>query len=157
MSTLYIYTENVMLRTMLVNMANNRRSTDSGFDIPMLGEVVNQNKVLHTFDLGIKVAATYKNQTVPSLLVPRSSISSTPFRLANSIGVIDMGYRGEVKAKVDVLDIVNNFVVTRESRLFQICQGNFMPWDNVVIVDNENELPKAPDNRGEGGFGSTGN
>jgi dUTP pyrophosphatase len=155
MSTLYIYTENVMLRTMLVNMVNNRRSTDSGFDIPMLGEVVNQNKVLHTFDLGIKVAATYKNQTVPSLLVPRSSISSTPFRLANSIGVIDMGYRGEVKAKVDVLDVVNNFVVTRESRLFQICQGNFMPWDTVVIVDNENELPKAPDNRGEGGFGST--
>jgi dUTPase len=155
MSTLYIYTENVILRTMLVNMVNNRRSTDSGFDIPMLGEVVNQNKVLHTFDLGIKVAATYKNQTVPSLLVPRSSISSTPFRLANSIGVIDMGYRGEVKAKVDVLDVINNFVVTRESRLFQICQGNFMPWDTVVIVDNENELPKAPDNRGEGGFGST--
>lgn len=155
MSTLYIYTENVMLRTMLVNMVNNRRSTDSGFDIPMLGEVVNQNKVLHTFDLGIKVAATYKNQTVPSLLVPRSSISATPFRLANSIGVIDMGYRGEVKAKVDVLDVINNFVVTRESRLFQICQGNFMPWDTVVIVDNENELPKAPDNRGEGGFGST--
>jgi dUTPase len=155
MSTLYIYTENVMLRTMLVNMVNNRRSTDSGFDIPMLGEVVNQNKVLHTFDLGIKVAATYKNETVPSLLVPRSSISSTPFRMANSIGVIDMGYRGEVKAKVDVLDVINNFVVTRESRLFQICQGNFMPWDSVVIVDNENDLPKAPDNRGEGGFGST--
>lgn len=157
MSTLYIYTENLSLRIMLVDMVNNRRSTDSGFDIPMLNEVVNQNVLLHTFNLSIKVAATYKNQSAPSLLVPRSSISATPFRLANSIGLIDMGYRGEVKAKVDVLGRSSDYVVSRGSRLFQICQGNFMPWDNVVIVENENDLPKAPDNRGEGGFGSTGN
>lgn len=155
MSTLYIYTENLSLRIMLVDMVNNRRSTDSGFDIPMLNEVVNQNVLLHTFNLSIKVAATYKNQAVPSLLVPRSSISATPFRMANSIGLIDMGYRGEVKAKVDVLARSSEYVISRGSRLFQICQGNFMPWDNVVIVENENDLPKAPDNRGEGGFGST--
>jgi dUTP pyrophosphatase len=90
------------------------------------------------------------NVPIPCLLVPRSSISGTPFRLANSIGLIDSGYRGDVKAKVDVL---SNGVVENGSRLFQICSHDFMPWDSVLIV---NELPAAQDNRGEGGFGSTG-
>jgi dUTPase len=76
--------------------------------------------------------------------------------MANSIGLIDMGYRGDVKAKVDVLERPNDaYMIPRGSRLFQICQGDFMPWDNVVIVQFERELPRAPDNRGAGGFGST--
>lgn len=37
--------------------------------------------------------------------------------------------------------------------LFQLCQHNFLPWENIVIVD---ELPSPPDTRGSGGFGSTG-
>ena len=35
------------------------------------------------------------------MLVPRSSISKTPLRMANSIGIIDAGYRGEIMAAVD--------------------------------------------------------
>jgi len=156
MSTLYIYTDNIALRNMLFDIVNNRRATDSGFDIPMLAEEVNRNSVLHTFNLNIKVGATHNNQPVPCLLLPRSSLSATPFRMANSIGLIDMGYRGDVKAKVDVLDRPNDaYVVPRGTRLFQICQGDFMPWDNVVVVQFERELPRAPDNRGAGGFGST--
>jgi len=156
MSTLYIYTDNIVLRNMLFDIVNNRRNTDSGFDIPMLYEEVNLNSVLHTFNLNIKVGATHDNRPVPCLLLPRSSLSATPFRMANSIGLIDMGYRGDVKAKVDLLERTNDeYVVPRETRLFQICQSNFMPWDNVVIVQFERELPPAPDNRGAGGFGST--
>ena len=34
--------------------------------------------------------------SVSWLLMPRSSISKTPLRLCNSIGLIDAGYRGEV-------------------------------------------------------------
>jgi len=156
MSTLYIYTDNIALRNMLLDLVNSRRITDSGFDVPMLQEEVNRNAVLHTFNLNIKVGATQGNRPVPCLLLPRSSLSATPFRMANSIGLIDMGYRGDVKAKVDVLRRPNDeYVVPRGTRLFQICQGNFMPWDNVVIVQFERELPQAPDNRGAGGFGST--
>lgn len=155
MSALYIYTDNDALRSMLYDMENNRRSTDSGFDVPMLQEEV--NVVLHTFNLNIKVAALQHNRPVPCLLLPRSSLSGTPFRMANSIGLIDMGYRGNVKAKVDVLPgkPVGGYSVSHGDRLFQLCQGNFMPWDNVIIVENENDLPSPPDNRGEGGFGST--
>ena len=39
------------------------------------------------------------------------------------------------------------------ARLFQICQHNFLPWTKIVLTD---ELPSPPDNRGSGGFGSTG-
>ena len=31
-------------------------------------------------------------------LYPRSSISKTPLILANSVGIIDSGYRGNIKA-----------------------------------------------------------
>jgi dUTPase len=41
--------------------------------------------------------------------------------------------------------------------LFQIVQHNWLPWKQIHIVDTLEELPAAPDNRGEGGFGSTGN
>jgi dUTPase len=149
MSILFVTTDNEDVRQMLENQIRNRRPTDSGFDVPMLQESVG-GVSLHTFNLHIKVAAMKHNVPVPCLLVPRSSISGTPFRLANSIGLIDSGYRGEVKAKVDVL---TNGVVENGSRLFQICSHDFMPWDTVLIV---NELPAAQDNRGEGGFGSTG-
>ena len=114
---------------MLENHVSNRRATDSGFDIPMLQESVG-GVSMYTFNLHIKVAAMKHNVPVPCLLVPRSSISGTPFRLANSIGLIDSGYRGEVKAKVDVL---SNGVVENGSRLFQICSHDFMPEYMLVF------------------------
>lgn len=149
MSILFVCTDNEDVREMLENQVKNRRPTDSGFDVPMIRESVG-GVSLYTFNLRIKVAAMKHNVPMPCLLVPRSSISGTNFRLANSIGLIDSGYRGEVKAKVDVL---SNGVVEMGSRLFQICSHDFMPWDSVLIVD---ELPPANDDRGEGGFGSTG-
>jgi dUTP pyrophosphatase len=137
---------------MLFDIVNNRRSTDSGFDIPMLFE--NAINGVHEFNLQIKIAATHNNAPIPALLLPRSSISNTPFRLTNSIGLIDAGYRGTIRARVDVLESPLVMVPNR-TRLFQICQGNFMPWDNIVIAQFEHELPAPPDNRGDGGFGST--
>jgi dUTP pyrophosphatase len=158
MATLYIFTDNINLRQMLFNAVDRYRPTDSGFDVPMLHEEVNRNQLLHSFNLHIKVASTLENRPMPCLLLPRSSISNTPYRLANSIGLIDMGYRGDVQARVDVLDRPNaDLVIAPGTRLFQICRPNFMPWDRIVIVQFENELPQAPDNRGIGGFGSTGN
>ena len=37
-------------------------------------------------------------------LYPRSSIVKTGLRLANSVGIIDAGYRGEIIAVVDNID-----------------------------------------------------
>ena len=48
---------------------------------------------------GVHVAAyDEKGRPTGCLLYPRSSLSKTPYMLANSVGVIDAGYRGEVKA-----------------------------------------------------------
>jgi dUTPase len=70
----------------------------------------------------------------------------------------DAGYRGELIARVDCLDPnIQNYTITEGRRLFQIVQHNWLPFTNVHVVDSVNDLPAPPDNRGGGGFGSTGN
>ena len=157
--TLYIYAEDNALRNLLRDNLNKHRWTDSGFDIPLAySHSLGYNVHNYTMNLHVKVAAMEGNQTRPCLLVPRSSISKTIVRLANSIGLIDQGYRGEVQAKVDTItpDQLVNARPNKGDRLFQICRHDFLPWNDVILVDNENELPPPPDNRGSGGFGSTG-
>jgi dUTP pyrophosphatase len=158
--TLNIYTANLELRRMLFERVAAYRRTDSGFDIPLIERYVQPDIPQYTFNFNIQVAATNTHgDPVPCLLLPRSSISSTPFRLANSIGLIDAGYRGELKAKVDIVELTSNYPdipIIHGSRYFQICQHNFLPWSEINIVQFENELPAAQDDRGAGGFGSTG-
>ena len=44
-------------------------------------------------------------------LYPRSSVSTkTPLRLANSVGIIDSGYRGNIKAVFDINQSYFNIV-----------------------------------------------
>lgn len=160
--TLYIRAHNDTVRNLISTQIQNHRWTDSGFDIPMPHQTVDLDKYAHSFGLGISVASTNSSgDPTPSLLLPRSSIYKTEFRLGNSIGLIDSGYRGEVQAKVDIVHIpapINpNFdsvkgIFVEGTRFFQICQHNFLPWTNIRLVD---ELPAALDNRGTGGFGST--
>lgn len=148
--SLYVYVENEGLRHDMSTATT--RSTDSGFDIMMPGTSLSRGLVY--LDTGINVAAVDSNgKLMPCLLIPRSSISKTPLRLANSIGLLDMGYRGSVLAAVDVHE---PYEIKHGQRLFQICQHNFLPWNNIVFVDSMDQLPKATDTRGGGGFGSTG-
>jgi dUTP pyrophosphatase len=116
--------------------------------------------------LGIKCSMshfnTIHNKSVPTgyYLYPRSSIVKTPFRLSNSVGIIDSGYRGEVMAVVDNINAVNIDIKTcltrympHMSRMFQICSPTLEPF-LVRIVDSEDKLGLTE--RGSGGFGSTG-
>ena len=82
-------------------------------------------------------------------LVPRSSIWRTPIRQANSIGIIDAGYRGRIMVPVDNHS-GQDYRVKQGERLFQIVHPSLQPI-HVEIVD---ELTKSE--RGERGFGSTG-
>ena len=87
-------------------------------------------------------------------MYPRSSTGSkTPLRLANSVGIIDSGYRGPLMA---VLDNVKNepYTITLNQRLMQICPPDLSYPLYVVLVDSVEELGMT--NRGEAGFGSTG-
>ena len=82
-------------------------------------------------------------------LIPRSSIYKTGLMMANSTGVIDKSYRGELKAPV--WSMTANSDVLRGDRLFQIVAPD-MGWiRNIRVV---NSMPNSE--RGTGGFGSTG-
>jgi dUTP pyrophosphatase len=86
----------------------------------------------------------------PYLLMPRSSISKTPLRLCNSIGLIDAGYRGEIMAAVDNVK-QEKYEIEIGQRLFQLVSMDGGPI-SFVLTD---ELSQT--SRGTGGFGSTGN
>ena len=80
-------------------------------------------------------------------LYPRSSISKTNFRLANNVGIIDSGYRGNIGA---YFDCKCNTKIVKNQRLLQICSNTLEPF-YVVLVDNLNITE-----RGKNGFGSSG-
>jgi dUTPase len=85
-------------------------------------------------------------------LAPRSSISRTPFTLANSLGLIDAGYRGIIKAALRTNGAAE-FTIEAYQRLTQLAAPDLLPWLEVRVVDR---LPDAETTRGAGGFGSTG-
>ena len=89
-----------------------------------------------------------KDQNVSYYLYPRSSIYKTPLRMANSVGIIDAGYRGTIMAAVDNRS-TEDYTVTPGQRLFQLCGPTLEP----ITFELVNQLSET--SRGEGGFGST--
>ena len=86
-------------------------------------------------------------------------------RLANSLGIIDAGYRGDLIAAVDTIGLFGSTdiwhiwketlsPIKKYDRYFQVCAPDLSPF-LVHIVETEAELG-APTSRGTGGFGSTG-
>src|SRR5665213_4076623 len=69
---------------------------------------------------------------------------------ANAPGLIDAGYRGEVKVALVNLDPVQSYSVQPGDRIAQLV---ILPTPDVEFDEVEN-LPEST--RGEGGFGSTG-
>lgn len=70
--------------------------------------------------------------------------------LTNSIGTIDSGYHGEVKAIIRNLDS-KDFIIKRNSKIGQLVINEILQAEFTVVDDF-----KTQTSRGEGGFGSTG-
>lgn len=169
--SLYLHVLSSRHRDIVREHVQNRRPTDSGVDLPSQGitllhsRPVAQDGSYLRNNLGIKMelgvvaaALDADGKPAPCLLLARSSMSLTPLRLANQIGLVDAGYRGQLIARVDCLDpTVEDYSVAEGHRLFQIVQHNWLPFKNVYVVESATDLPAPPDNRGSGGFGSTGN
>lgn len=81
------------------------------------------------------------------LVFPRSSISNYDILLSNSVGIIDSGYRGEVKAR---------FIRTG-NKIYEIgdkiCQLILYKYPDIELVE-VGELDMQNDRKG--GYGSTG-
>lgn len=100
------------------------------------------------FEYGTSLAVEIPEGYV-GFLFPRSSISKTDHFLRNSVGVIDSGYRGEIKLRMSIPALGS-----REYRLGdKVGQLIIMklPWVDIEEVE---ELSDS--DRGDGGFGSTG-
>lgn len=85
------------------------------------------------------------------LIFPRSSISNTDLLLANSIGVIDPGYTGEIVLKMRVLPTSGRACEYGPGE--RVGQLMIIPRPYLEFEEVE-ELPRSE--RGLGGFGSTG-
>ena len=119
---------------------------DAGLDLFVVEEQTIEGGKTGLINLGISCETMEKRQY---LLMPRSSISKTPLRLCNSVGLIDAGYRGEIMAAVDNIK-QEDYTIHSGQRLFQIVAMDGSPL-SFELVD---ELSST--SRGAGGFGSTG-
>lgn len=98
-----------------------------------------------TFDTGIALEIP---EGYVGLVYPRSSISKTPYMLANSVGVIDSNYRGSVIVKFKSFESGSFYKVGDRIAQLMIIP---IPKIQFIEVDELNET-----DRGTGGFGSTG-
>lgn len=83
------------------------------------------------------------------LIFPRSSISNTGLILANAVGIIDSNYRGPIKCRFKA--IPNTTIYNVGDRVAQLL---ILPYPQINFEEVE-ELSDT--NRGEKGFGSSGN
>ena len=119
---------------------------DSGLDIYIIeNQIINPGETIR-----LKLGISCENLDAKSyFLMPRSSLSKTPLRLANSVGLIDAGYRGEIMAAVDnIKDFA--YEVEIGQRLFQIVAMD----GSVIHFELGDHLSETT--RGAAGFGSTG-
>lgn len=127
----------------------NDTGENSGMDLYVPEDVVVPAGQTVFIDHQIKAKRTDTPPVSGILLFPRSSISKTPLRLANSIGLIDPSYRGNIIAAITNTSNTD-YTVTKGTRLVQLVMPHLYPF-KINWVD---ALDKT--DRGEGGFGSTG-
>jgi len=146
---------------------------DAGLDLTAISvEVSDKGYLEYGTGLALEIPEGYVG-----LIFPRSSISEKELYLSNSVGVIDSGYRGEIKFRFSFdferWDHPENpveegiytyydsaedeyFKITRKALVYnigdKIGQLIILPYPKIEFI--ESELSETV--RGKGGFGSTG-
>ena len=135
-------------------------TSDVGFDITVIRRVKQLNGSVTLYDTGIKISM----QTgYYAEIVPRSSLSKSGFMLANSVGIIDPGYTGNLYVAL----ARNDPGAAEPSLPFRCCQLIVRPQTHATMIAIDvDDVEEAADGfalsdsvataRGEGGFGSTG-
>jgi dUTP pyrophosphatase len=129
---------------------------NSGFDMFCDAHHVRQEDGVNFVEQGCRALAIDEHGRSRAFwLAPRSSMSKSHWRLANSMGLIDATYRGPIIAALDSRNPLITLLCHshHEKRLCQLAAPDLLPWAEVVVVDT---LPGPATSRGSGGFGSTG-
>jgi deoxyuridine 5'-triphosphate nucleotidohydrolase len=150
--TLEIYPLSAEAEEHYQRLAGPRGNENAGVDVYTF-RVEDKGAVLmvHT-EVVAKLVDVATGQNVHYYLAPRSSIWKSGVVMANSMGIIDSSYRGELMgACLPISGSVVNLDVG--GRLFQILAPD-MGHISSVVVRPHAELDAT--GRGAGGFGSTG-
>lgn len=145
----------------LQNLYQNHNSYhpgDSGLDLFSPETITIQPKSKGIIDTGIACEASlihddenFPFRSTSFWMLSRSSVATkTPLILANSIGLIDAGYRGNLMG-VFYNTSDEPYVVEQGSRLLQVCSPDLKEV-TFELVESLSETA-----RGGGGYGSTGN
>ena len=129
-------------------------STDAGLDLTAISKENKNGVYIYGTGLAIEIPEGYVG-----LIFPRSSNYKQDLWLTNCVGVIDSGYRGEIKFMFK--DIPTNKVLLpgeyAEHKTWEvgdrIGQLIIMPYPSINLVEVNN---LSDSDRGEGGFGSSG-
>jgi dUTP pyrophosphatase len=124
------------------------KTGDAGLDLTAVSGIHDKehNLLVYGTGLAFEIPAGYVG-----LLFPRSSIYSRNISLSNSVGVIDSGFRGEVKFKFRLADVGFYCQYMVGERIGQLI---ILPYPQIEF-EEVRELSKTE--RGVGGYGSTGN
>lgn len=123
---------------------------DAGLDISAVTYMINKehNFIEYHTGLAFEIPKGYVG-----LLFPRSSVSKTDLRLANCVGVVDSGYRGEITFRYKFVKDSYFASLKRFEEGDRIGQLVIIPYPEIELTEKE-ELTDSE--RGTGGYGSTG-
>lgn len=124
-------------------------ATDAGYDLYADSVEVCIPDGLASYSTGIAVEIP---EGYVGLVFPRSSIYKKHLMLSNSVGVIDSGYRGEVKAKFNLINDGSDMYEVYEVGE-RIAQLIIIPYPEVVFEEVDT---LSDSDRGTGGYGSSG-
>lgn len=122
---------------------------DAGMDLTATSIVETEDYVQYGTGLSVEIPEGYVG-----LIFPRSSISKISLVQANSVGVVDSGYRGEILVRFKrILNPITNLYFPHYSVLERIAQLIIIPYPQIELEEVE-ELSLTE--RGSGGFGHSG-
>lgn len=111
----------------------------------VIDDIVTRRAVYLAYKTGLAVEIP---EGYVGLIFPRSSISNVSLSLANAVGVIDSGYRGELGFRFRVL---NDYPIKYKAG-DKIGQLVIMPYPQIQVIESSD---LSDSERGEGGFGSS--
>ena len=122
---------------------------DAGMDIYATSMKFTEDYIEYGTGLSFEVPEGYV-----MLIFPRSSISNKDLVLTNSVGVLDSGYRGELRFRFKKLREPGKLKTNLYNPGDKIGQIMIIPYPTIEFEEVESLSDSV---RGVGGFGSSGN